>query len=107
MFKNIKTPEELKMENSLNVFRSKRQTSIDKSVVTISTGKTFDADEKSIIRLCNAVVRSLTYPDDYIIPWSTSDVGTGIMVPCTKLEILEAHKLATDNFEKLWGLENN
>lgn len=76
---------------------------IANKIVKISSGKEFDADESSILRLCNAIIRNLNNPDTHIIPWSTADVGTGVMVNCTKAEIVEAHQLATDFFGEVWG----
>jgi len=87
-------------------FRSKRQELIDNLVVTISTGKSFDANEKSIQRLTASVVSNLTKPDDFIIEWSTADVGTGIMVDCTKSEIEEALSLATEKATEITRLDN-
>lgn len=79
---------------AINEFKAERQNQIDNATVEISTGKSFDADEKSIQRLSASVVSHLSKPDDYIIEWSTADVGTGVMVECTKAEITEALALA-------------
>lgn len=100
-----KTQEEIELEQVAN-FRAKRQELIDNLVVTISTGKSFDANEKSIQRLTASVVSNLTKPDDFIIEWSTADVGTGIMVDCTKSEIEEALSLATEKATEITRLDN-
>jgi hypothetical protein len=78
---------------------------IARKVVTVSTGKNFDADEDSINRLGNAVIKHLNNPDNHIVRWSTADVGTGVMIDCTKAEIVEAHGLATDYFGEVWDIE--
>lgn len=91
---------------AISNFRAKRQELIDNLVVTISTGKSFDANEKSIQRLTASVVSNLTKPDDFIIEWSTADVGTGIMVDCTKSEIKEALFLATEKATEITRLDN-
>ena len=85
-------------------FKAKRQASIDAATVVIASGKSFDANERSIIRLGNAVIKIMDKPDSHIVPWSTADVDTGVMVECTKAEIVEAHQLATDNFAATWAI---
>lgn len=87
------------------IFKVQRSRKVATAIIKTSTGKAFDADEQSIIRLGNAVIKLSDAPDDHEIPWSTDDVPTGVMVPCTKAEIVEAHKLATDNFAEVWELK--
>lgn len=100
----IKTAEQINEENRLSNFKSSRQSQLDSAIVTISTGKTFDADEKSITRLHNAI----TYTKEHnvaVIPWSTADVDSGVMVDCTSDEIIEAHRLAVENMTAIWTLD--
>jgi len=100
----LKTAEQIEQEAVIANFKSNRQAQLDSAIVTISTGKSFDADEKSITRLHNAI----TYIDKHnvtSIPWSTADVGSGVMVNCTSDEIVEAHRLAVENMTSLWTLE--
>ena len=85
-------------------FKAKRQASIDAATVVIASGKSFDANERSIIRLGSAVIKIMDKPDSHIVPWSTADGDTGVMVECTKAEIVEAHQLATDNFAATWAI---
>jgi hypothetical protein len=92
----VKTVEEVLAPYAVTLFKLSRQAEIDNSIVVVSTGKSFDADETSINRLANAIVKHLADPDDTIIRWSTADVSTGVMVDCTKAEIVEAHKLAVE-----------
>ncbi len=102
----LKTAEQIEQEAAITNFKSNRQSQLDSAIVTISTGKSFDADEKSITRLHNAI----TYIDKHnaiSIPWSTSDVGSGVMVDCTSEEIIEAHRLAVENMTALWTFSQN
>ena len=97
----LKTKDELRAEADIASFKANRQTQLDSAIVTISTGKSFDADEKSISRLHNAI----TYIKEHNvaeIPWSTADVDSGIMVTCSADEIIEAHRLAVENMTALW-----
>jgi hypothetical protein len=110
------TPEELAIihakldaqtqQEKLEKFVKTRVELIAKNIVTVSTGKRFDADEASMNRLCNAKVKHLGKSDDYIVKWSTADVGTGVMIDCTYAEIVEAHGLATDYFGQVWNVNN-
>lgn len=90
---------------AISEFKASRQALVDNSIVTVSTGKSFDADEKSISRLLNSIIKHLHDTDDTVIKWSTADVDTGVMVDCTKAEIVEAHKLAVEYVEKVWSIE--
>jgi len=89
---------------SLEKFVKTRVELIARNVVTVSSGKNFDADEASINRLGNAVIKHMHNPDNHIVKWSTADVPTGVMVDCTKAEIVEAHDLATDYFGDVWDV---
>lgn len=99
----LKTAEQINEEAKLSNFKSNRQSQLDSAIVTTNSGKSFDADEKSITRLHNAI----TYAKEHnvaVIPWSTADVGSGIMVNCTSDEIIEAHRLAVENMTAIWTL---
>jgi hypothetical protein len=85
-------------------FKQSRQQQLDNAVVTISTGKKFDADESSITRLTNAIIAAQDEPDT-LIPWSLADDGAGAMTECTQAEIREAHKLAVQNMASIWSVE--
>ncbi|WP_199525374.1 hypothetical protein [Pseudoalteromonas sp. bablab_jr011] len=102
----IRTVGEVLEPYKVTIFKLERQSQIDNAIVEISTGKKFDADELSITRLANALIKHWQLGDSDIIPWSTADVGTGIMIDCTKAEIIEAHQLATDNFAQTWALNS-
>ncbi|WP_062564626.1 hypothetical protein [Pseudoalteromonas shioyasakiensis] len=102
----LKTVDEVLEPYKVTIFKLQRQSQIDNAVVQISTGKTFDADEQSITRMANALIKHWQLNEDDIIPWSTADVATGVMVECTKAEIVEAHSLATDHFATTWGIDS-
>lgn len=84
-------------------FRAERQAKVNALKVTISTGKTFNADEVSINRMTGRVTSHLGVDDNYMIKWSTSDVPTGVMVDITLGELREALKAATDKVTELWA----
>lgn len=101
---NQKAYEESQEPPHVAAFKAQRQAAIDAAMVVTSSGKSFDANERSIIRLGNAVIKLMDKPNTHRVPWSTADVATGVMVECTKSEIIEAHQLATDNFAAVWGI---
>ena len=96
--------EESQQPSPIELFKTERQKLIDNAKVTIASGKSFDADETSITRLANALIKHWDLEPTGIIPWSTAEVGAGEMVDCTKAEIIEAHQLATDNFAATWQI---
>ncbi|WP_179959246.1 hypothetical protein [Pseudoalteromonas rhizosphaerae] len=102
----LKTVLEVLEPYAITIFKLRRQSEIDNATVTTASGKCFDADETSITRLANALVKHWALEPTDMIPWSTADVGTGVMVNCTKAEIIEAHQLATDNFATTWQIPN-
>ncbi|WP_063705168.1 hypothetical protein [Pseudoalteromonas gelatinilytica] len=101
----VRTVDEVLEPYKVTIFKLQRQSQIDNAVIEISTGKTFDADEQSITRMANALIKHWQLAEDDTIPWSTTDVPTGVMVECTKAEIVEAHSLATDHFATAWNIE--
>lgn len=90
---------------AIDDFKRERQAILDNAVVTISTGKSFDADELSINRMVNAILAAIDEPDTFIVKWSTADTGTGELVDCTLSELKEAHKLAMENMASIWSRE--
>jgi hypothetical protein len=85
-------------------FKSSRNQLVSQSVVTTSTGKRFQGDKESVAIMLSTIIEHMNEPDDTIIEWSTEDVGTGIMVECTKAEIVEAHSLAVAYVRSVWGI---
>ncbi len=90
----------------ITLFKRERFKAAQEAKVTISTGKTFDADEDSIIRLMGAILATELASDDHIIEWSTADVGTGVMVNCTKAEIKEAQQAAVMQLTEIWRIKD-
>ena len=106
-------PEPVRNDLSLNdvlapyqvtLFKVDRQSKMQVAKVTITSGKTFDADETSITRLNNAINAARNESADFQIEWSTADVETGVMVPCTKAELEQAHTLAVQNMGQVWKI---
>lgn len=85
-------------------FKANRQAQLDRAIVTTASGKQFDADEPSIIRLGNALVAADGEPDTTIIKWSLANDGAGVMTDCTKAEIKEAHRFAMENMSAIWSV---
>lgn len=98
-----KTQDEINAEQ-IAEFKASREALISKSIVEVSTGKRFDANKDAITNLSNSVIKHIGEPEDTPINWSTADVGTGVMVECTYAEIKEAHKLAVEYVESVWGI---
>lgn len=103
----VKTIDDVLEPYKVTIFKLQREEAINKAKVTTSTGKTFDADQMSILRL-NTAVNLLTLKEDLqTIPWSTDDVPTGEMVDCTRSEIFEAFQLATSKFTETWEFKGD
>lgn len=88
----------------VSLFKSDRSEKMRRAKITISSGKKFDADEQSITRLNNAINAARNENADFIIQWSTADVGTGEMIDCTKSELEEAHTKAVKNMAVIWKI---
>jgi hypothetical protein len=88
----------------IEAFKTSRNQLVSQSVVTTSTGKRFQGDKESVAIMLSTIIEHMDEPDDTIIEWSTEDVGTGIMVECTKAEIVEAHSLAVAYVRSVWGI---
>ncbi len=90
-------------ERALNEFRAQRQQALDNAVVTTSLGNQYDADERSIGRMANALLAMATEPSHFSVRWSMADTPTGVMTPTTKADLAEAHRLAVENMDAIWG----
>lgn len=101
----LKTVQQVLEPYAKTLFKLRRQQQVDTAIVTVSTGKKFDADEVSITRIANAIIKHWDLGPTETLPWSTADVGTGVMVDITKAELIEAHGLATDAFAAAWAIE--
>lgn len=96
--------EAAKKQEDLDNFRNQRENEVSALKVTISTGKTFDADEPSISRMTGRVVSYIGAPDDFVVKWSTADVPTGFMIDVTLGELKEALRMATDQVTDSWSV---
>lgn len=90
-------------ERALNDFRANRQQALDNAVVTTTAGNQYDADERSIGRMANALLAMASEPDYYALQWSMANTGTGVMTPTTKADLAEAHRLAVENMASIWS----
>lgn len=75
-----------------------RAEAVGRIQVTTSTGKTFDGDETSQLRMFRAGSR---LPDGQTIEWVLAD---NIVALVTREELLEAHDLAAAEQSALWTL---
>ena len=94
---------------NVGIFRMERQQLLDNAIVTISTGKSFHADEISKTRMSDAVkaceLVGLTDSDLLPYGWSTADVPTGIMVEITLSELKEAFVASVLKMSEVWSIE--
>lgn len=90
-------------ELAISNFKISRQAALDTAVVTTLAGNQYDADERSIGRMANALLAMVPEPSDYIVHWSMANTGTGVMTPTTKADLAEAHRLAVENMAAIWG----
>jgi len=88
----------------LHSFKKSRRQQLDNAVVTISTGKKFDADEVSISRMLGRLYREQNSTDDTLVGWSLYTDPTGVKTQITLAELKEAYQLAVDNMDALWGV---
>lgn len=82
-------------------FKSERQRKLDAAVVTTSNGLKFDADERSITRMANAI-SAAERAGRTDVRWSLADTATGVMTDITLQDLQEAHTLAVENMESIW-----
>lgn len=90
-------------ELAINNFKISRQAALDSSVVTTIAGNQYDADERSISRMANALLAMEQKPSSYIVHWSMVNTETGVMTPTAKADLAEAHRLAVENMAAIWG----
>ncbi|MBG89607.1 MAG: hypothetical protein CMO80_22290 [Verrucomicrobiales bacterium] len=82
-------------------FKSERQYKLDRAVVTTTNGFKFDADERSITRMSNAI-SAAERAGRTDVRWSLADTATGVMTDITLQDLQEAHTLAVENMESIW-----
>lgn len=106
MFKveTIKTFDELDSEKELMEFKSNRANGLNTAVIEISTGKKFDADDKSQSRMSNtlAALNAANKLDTDTLEWSLADTGSGVRTEITVAELKEALILAVENMAAIW-----
>ncbi len=90
-------------ELAISSFKSTRQASLDSAVVTTVVGNQYDADERSIGRMANALIAMTNEPADFVVNWSMANTGTGVMTATTKADLAEAHRMAVENMAAIWG----
>lgn len=100
-----KTQEELEAEQ-IEEFKASRELLISNSVVTTESGNKYDGDNSSIQKMANKIL-SYNYAgklDSDTLEWSLADTGTGVMTTVTLEELKEAHHLAVEYVQSVWGL---
>ena len=95
--------DELAQQQQISQFKSQRQQQLDTSVVTTSGGNKYDADEKSISRMANAILAAQRRGINDI-KWSLADTPTGVMTDVTLADLEEAHELAVENMASIWSI---
>jgi hypothetical protein len=90
-------------EQQIQAFKSNRQKILDSAVVTTSNSNQYDADEKSITRMANAILAAQSVGVTEL-SWSLADTGTGVMTAVSLSDITEAHTLAVQNMADIWGV---
>lgn len=95
--------DKLAQQQQISQFKSQRQQQLDTSVVTTSGGNKYDADEKSISRMANAILAAQRRGINDI-KWSLADTPTGVMTDVTLADLEEAHELAVENMASIWSI---
>lgn len=91
-------------EKQVQAFKADRQRLLDTAIVTTTSGLQFDADEKSISRMANAILAAQLV-NVTTLEWSLADTNTGVMTEVSLSELQEAHTLAVQNMADIWGME--
>jgi hypothetical protein len=113
-WQNIETAEDKAAklaEQERQAFKANRDQLLATATVTTSSGKVFDADERSITRMAESkgAIRDavelglIADVDDYPLAWGLADNETGVLTPITFAELVEACALANQNRAVIWG----
>lgn len=100
-----KTQEEIDGEK-IAEFKTSREALISNSIVTTESGNKYDGDNASIQNMANKIL-SYSYAgksDTDTLEWSLAGTGTGVMTEVTFKELKEAHHLAVEYVQSVWGL---
>lgn len=91
------------LQHQVNQFKAARQQQLDNAIVTTSLDNQYDADEKSISRMANAILAAQR-KDLTNIQWSLADTPTGVMTNVSLADLEEAHELAVENMASIWSI---
>lgn len=100
-----KTQEEIDGDK-ISEFKASRESLVASSIVTTESGNNYDGDNASIQKMANKIL-SYSYAgksDTDTLEWSLADTGTGVMTTVTLGELKEAHHLAVEYVQSVWGL---
>jgi len=94
----------LAQQEHVEQFKHSRQQQLKSAVVTTSSGNLYDADEKSISRMTNAILAAQNEGVTEL-QWSLANTGTGVMTAVSIDDLKEAQKLAVQNMASIWSVE--
>lgn len=100
-----KSDEEIAREE-IEQFKQSREYLVSQSVVETESGLKFDGDNTSIQKMANKIL-SLSYlgeSNSFILEWSLADTDTGVMTEVSFAELKEAHHLAVEYVQSIWGI---
>ena len=100
-----KTQDEINAE-FIAEFKASREALIANSIVTTEDGNKYDGDNDSIQKMANKIL-SYSYAgkiDTDTLEWSLADTGTGVMTEVTFKDLKEAHHLAVEYVQSVWGV---
>ena len=97
-------------EQKIQDFKAKRAEALANAIVTISTGKEFHADEKSISRMTESKqsikdaveIGLLNSVDEFQLKWTLCTDESGTATEITYQELVEACALANQKRSQLW-----
>ena len=97
-------------EQKIQTFKAKRAKALVNATVTISTGKEFHADEKSISRMAESKqsikdaveIGLLNSVDEFQLKWTLCTDESGTATEITYQELVEACALANQKRSQLW-----
>lgn len=101
-------------QQKIQKFKAKRAEALANATVTISSGKEFHADEKSISRMTESKqsikdaveIGLLNSVDDFQLKWTLCTDESGTATEITYQELVEACALANQKRSQLWLKED-
>ena len=100
------TVEDVLNPYAITLFKNNREQLVADSVVE-ANGFSFDGDNNSIQKMANKIL-SYVYSgkdDKDTLYWSLANTGTGVMTEVTLGDLKQAHCLAVDYVQSVWGIE--